>query len=62
MNGDIQRTIHIVSKLYTQRRERENLTLKTRLKRLNRKTRGYSKSEKIHDKVIGIFIEREYYL
>ncbi|AWK13631.1 hypothetical protein CCS41_02575 [Candidatus Fukatsuia symbiotica] len=28
---------------------------------MNRKTIGYSKSEKIHDKVIGTFIEREYY-
>ncbi|WP_340619002.1 IS1 family transposase, partial [Xenorhabdus entomophaga] len=25
------------------------------------KTIGYSKSEKIHDKVIGTFIETEYY-
>ncbi|WP_340619229.1 IS1 family transposase, partial [Xenorhabdus entomophaga] len=36
------------------------LTLRIRLKRLNRKTIGYSKSEKIHDKVIGTFIETEY--
>ncbi|MDR0218287.1 MAG: IS1 family transposase, partial [Enterobacteriaceae bacterium] len=33
-----------------------------RIKRLNRKTIGYSKSEEMHDKVIGTFIEREYYL
>ncbi|WP_244590824.1 IS1 family transposase, partial [Xenorhabdus hominickii] len=30
-------------------------------KRLNRKTISYSKSEEMHDKVIGTFIEREYY-
>ncbi|WP_262985605.1 IS1 family transposase [Xenorhabdus griffiniae] len=42
--------------------ERENLTLRTRIKRLNRKTRGYSKSPEIYDKVIGTFIEREYYV
>lgn len=38
-----------------------NLTLRTRLKRLNRKTIGYSKSVELHEKVIGTFIEREYY-
>ena len=53
---------HIVGKIYTQRIERENLTLRNRLKRLNRKTLGYSKSSEMHDKVIGTFIERKYYL
>ncbi|WP_222941746.1 IS1 family transposase, partial [Xenorhabdus indica] len=47
---------------FTQRIERENLTLRNRLKRLNRKTLSYSKSPKMHDKVIGTFIEREYYV
>ncbi|MCL8557088.1 IS1 family transposase, partial [Proteus mirabilis] len=31
---------HVVSKFYTQRIERENLNLRNRLKRLNRKTLG----------------------
>lgn len=53
---------HIVGKIYTQRIERENLTLRNRIKRLNRKTLGYSKSAEMHDKVIGTFIERQYYL
>lgn len=53
---------HIVGKLYTQRIERENLTLRNRMKRLNRKTLGYSKSPEMHDRVIGTFIEREYYV
>lgn len=53
---------HITGKLYTQRIERENLTLRNRLKRLNRKTLGYSKSAEMHDKIIGTFIEREYYV
>ncbi|CDG89897.1 Insertion element IS1 (fragment) [Xenorhabdus bovienii str. feltiae Florida] len=53
---------HLRGKKFTQRIERTNLTLRTRIKRLNRKTIGYSKSEEIHDKVIGTFIEREYYL
>ncbi|WP_370630332.1 IS1 family transposase [Xenorhabdus sp. PB61.4] len=42
--------------------ERENLTLRNRLKRLNRKTLGYSNSPEMHDKVIGTFIKREYYI
>ncbi|BET96077.1 hypothetical protein TCT1_09980 [Xenorhabdus sp. TCT-1] len=53
---------HFRGKKFTQRIERTNLTLRTRIKRLNRKTIGYSKSEEMHDKVIGTFIEREYYL
>ncbi len=52
---------HLTGKKFTQRIERTNLTLCIRLKRLNRKTIGYSKSEKMHDKVIGTFIETEYY-
>ncbi|CDH26629.1 transposase [Xenorhabdus bovienii str. kraussei Becker Underwood] len=38
----------------------ENLTLRNRINRLNRKILGYSKSAKMHDKIIGTFIEREY--
>ncbi|WP_422399062.1 IS1 family transposase [Xenorhabdus griffiniae] len=45
----------------TQCIKRINLTLLTCLKRLNRKTIGYSKSEKMHDKVIRTFIETAYY-
>ncbi|OTA18457.1 transposase [Xenorhabdus vietnamensis] len=52
---------HLTGKALTQRIERTNLTLRIRIKRLNRKTIGYSKSEMMHDKVIGTFIEREYY-
>ncbi len=53
---------HLVGKIFTQRIERENLTLRNRLKRLNRKTLRYSKSPEMHDTVIGTFIEREYYI
>ncbi|MEQ1965118.1 IS1 family transposase [Xenorhabdus khoisanae] len=42
--------------------ERENITLRNRIKRLSRKTLGYSKSSDMHDKIIGTFIEREYYI
>ncbi|CBJ80273.1 hypothetical protein XBJ1_2818 [Xenorhabdus bovienii SS-2004] len=52
---------HLTGKAFTQRIERTNLTHRTRIKRLNRKTIGYSKSEEMHDKVIGTFIEREHY-
>ncbi|MDC9623465.1 IS1 family transposase [Xenorhabdus sp. XENO-7] len=52
---------HLTGKTFTQRLERNNLTHRTQIKRLNRKTIGYSKSEEMHDKVIGTFIERENY-
>ncbi len=53
---------YLTGKMFTQRIERTNLTPRIRLKRLNRKTIGYSKSEEMHDKVIGTFIERENYV
>ncbi|MGL9736504.1 MAG: IS1 family transposase, partial [Symbiopectobacterium sp.] len=40
--------------------ERENLTPRNRLKRLNRKTLGYSTSSEMHDRNISTYIEREY--
>ena len=47
----------------TQKIERKHLTLRTRIKRLTRKTICFSKSEKMHDIVIGIFINRyEFYM
>ncbi|WP_062262490.1 IS1 family transposase [Endozoicomonas arenosclerae] len=52
---------HIVGKANTQGIERENLNFRTRLKRLNRKTICFSRSEKVHDKVIGEFINREHF-
>ena len=52
---------HIIGKRFTQRIERTNLTLRSRIKRLVRRTIGFSKSEEMHDKVIGTFIEREFY-
>ncbi|WP_230580651.1 IS1 family transposase, partial [Xenorhabdus bovienii] len=35
---------------------------RNRLKRLNRKTLGYSKCPEMHDKIMDTFIEREHYL
>ncbi|MFM8331390.1 MAG: IS1 family transposase, partial [Candidatus Methylumidiphilus sp.] len=42
----------------TQNIERKHLTLRTRIKRLARKTICFSKLETMHDIVIGPFINR----
>ncbi len=47
---------HEVGKRKTQRIERKHLTLRTRIKRLARKTICFSKTEEMHDLVIGLFI------
>jgi insertion element IS1 protein InsB len=47
---------HTVGKANTQAIERQNLTLRTRIKRLARKTICFSKSVKMHDIVIGLVI------
>ena len=47
---------HIIGKENTQTIERKNLNLRTRIKRLCRKTICYSKCEKMHDIVIGLVI------
>ena len=49
---------HTISKSNTQKIERKHLTLRTRIKRLARKTNCFSKLEKMHDIVIGLFINR----
>ena len=50
--------IHTVSKALTTKIERKFLTLRTRIKRLCRKTICFSKSELMHDIVIGLFINK----
>ncbi len=47
---------HEIGKRNTQRIERKNLTLRTSIKRLQRKTICFSKTEEMHDLVIGLFI------
>jgi insertion element IS1 protein InsB len=42
----------------TQKIERKHLRLRTRIKRLTRKTICFSKTEEMHDLVIGLFINR----
>lgn len=49
---------HLTGKLFTQRIERNNLTLRTRIKRLSRRTICFSRSVELHEKVIGAFIEK----
>jgi len=45
-------------KQYTQKIERKHLTLRTRIKRLVRKTICFSKTTQMHDIVIGLFVNR----
>jgi IS1 family transposase len=49
---------HIIGKQGTQKIENKNLNFRTRIKRLARKTICFSKSELLHDIVIGLFINR----
>jgi len=49
---------HEVGKRYTQQLERKHLTLRTRIKRLVRRTICFSKSTRMHDLMIGLFINR----
>lgn len=54
-------TSHVISKKYTQRIERYNLNLLTHLKRLARRTICFSKSEEMHDKIIGWYLTINHY-
>ena len=49
---------HEVDRENTQQIERKHLTLRTRIKRLARKTICFSKSIRMHNTVIGLFINR----
>ena len=49
---------HRISKKGTQRIERQNLNFRTHIKRLNRRTICFSKSEIMHDAVIKLYIYR----
>ena len=50
--------VHSPGKRNTQKIERKHLTLRTRMKRLVRKTICFSKSLQMHDIVIGWFVNR----
>ena len=49
---------HRVGKDYTQKIESKHIRLRTRIKRLVRRTICFSKTERMHDLVIGLFINR----
>ncbi|CAI0947883.1 IS1 transposase [Serratia ficaria] len=55
---EVPKEKYLTGKIFTQRIERNNLTLHTRIKRLARKTICFSRSMEIHEKVIGSFIEK----
>ena len=49
---------HTVGKLTMQKIERKHLTLRTRLKRLARKTLCFSRSRIMHDLLIGLYMNQ----
>jgi insertion element IS1 protein InsB len=49
---------HTVGKVTMQKIERKHLTLRTRLKRLARKTLCFSRSRVMHDLLIGLYMNR----
>ncbi|WP_265453436.1 IS1 family transposase [Aeromonas salmonicida] len=58
---EVPSEMHLTGKIFTQRIERNNLTLRTRIKRLARKTISFSRSVELHEKAIGAFIERHHF-
>jgi IS1 family transposase/transposase-like protein len=50
--------VHRPGQRHTQKIERKHFTLRTRIKRLVRKTICFSKSVQMHDIVIGLFVNR----
>ncbi len=55
---EVPKEKHLSGKIFTQRIERNNLTLRTRIQRLARKKICFSRSIELHEKVIGAFIEK----
>ena len=49
---------HTVGKTNTQKIESKHINLRTRIKRLVRRTICFSKTDRMHDLVIGLFINR----
>ena len=58
---NLDKNTHHIGKDQTWKIERKNLNFRIHLKRLNRKTICYSKSETVHDNVVGMYIERYYF-
>lgn len=55
---EVPKDNHLAGKIFTQSIERNSLTLRTRIKRLARRTICFSRSVELHEKVIGAFIEK----
>ncbi|GKW04582.1 hypothetical protein PEC301877_33950 [Pectobacterium carotovorum subsp. carotovorum] len=55
---EVPKEKHLTGKIFTQRIERNNLTLRMRIKRLALKTICCSRSIELHEKAIGGFIEK----
>ena len=51
--GEVAKDKHLTGKICIERIERNNLMLRTWIKRLARNTICFSRSVKLHDKVIG---------
>jgi len=54
----VEADTHTVGKANTQKIESKHINLRTRIKRLVRRTICFSKTERMHDVVIGLFINR----
>lgn len=55
---EVPKEKHLTGKIFTKHIERNNLPLRTRIKRLARKTICFPRTMEIHEKVIGSFIEK----
>ena len=57
----LDQSIRVEGKAAMQSLERKHLTLRTRLKRLCRRTLCFSKSVLVHDAVVGLFINQFFF-
>ena len=57
----LNQALRFESKALLQSLERKHLTLRTRIKRLARRTICFSKSVEVHDTVIGLFINQFFF-
>jgi len=55
---EVPKDKHLTGKIFIQRMARNNLILRPRIKRLVRKTICFSRSIALHERVIGVFIEK----
>lgn len=55
---EVPKDKHLTGKIFTQRIERNNLILRTRIKRLAHRTICFSHSVELQEKVIWAFIEK----